>query len=285
MQSRIACALFVLFVLQPLCARAGEAPVEVAFLSADGRTMLRGFVFTPSVPGPWPAVVMMHGRSGPYSNLAKGNYGGTTLSVRHRQWGRYWAERGYLALHVDSFGPRGYPEGFPMGSYSNRPAEVSEQHVRPFDAYGALNYLRTRRDVIADRIGLQGWSNGAMAALSTLDAQGAWLANPTPTTGFRAALLFYPSCLPQVKRDYRPYASALMFIASEDEEVSPEPCRALTDQIRSRGVEYFEMVWYEGATHGFDTPIKPRQSIEANRKARADSMARAERFFQQQLKR
>ena len=283
MVNRIAYVLSVLLVIEPLCVRAAEAPAEVSFLSADGRTMLRGFVFTPSVPGPWPAVVMMHGRSGPYSNLAKGNFSATTLNVRHRQWGRFWSERGYLALHVDSFGPRGYPEGFPIGSYSVRPAEVSEQHVRPFDAYGALNYLRSRRDVIADRIGLQGWSNGAMAALSTLDARGAWLANPTPRTGFRAALMFYPSCLAQLKRDYRPYTPALMFIASEDEEVAPEPCRTLAGQIRSSGVDHFEMIWYDGATHGFDTPLKSRQSIEANRKARADAMARAERFFQQHL--
>ncbi len=284
MAIRIASVVLALLVLEPLGLRAAEAPKEVSFLSADGRTMLRGFVFTPSVPGPWPAVVMMHGRSGPFSNLARGNYSGATLGMRHRQWGRFWSERGYLALHVDSFGPRGYPEGFPLGSYSDRPTQVSEQTVRPLDAYGALRYLRSRSDVIGDRIGLQGWSNGAMAGLASLDSRAAWLADPSPKSGFRAALLFYPSCIAQLKRDYRPYPPVLMFIASADEEVSPEPCRRLADQVRSRGIEHFEMVWYEGANHSFDTPTKSRQALEANRKAREDSMRRAEAFFERQLK-
>ena len=44
-----------------------QPPAEVDFLSADGRTMLRGFVFVPKSEPPWPAIVMLHGRSGPYS--------------------------------------------------------------------------------------------------------------------------------------------------------------------------------------------------------------------------
>lgn len=62
--------------------------------------------------------------------------------MRHR--GTVWAERGYLALHVDSFGPRGYPQGFPRNSYKDRPSEANEQNVRPLDAYGALDFLRAR---------------------------------------------------------------------------------------------------------------------------------------------
>ena len=56
-----------------------------------------------------PAVVMMHGRAGAYSAGADGVYDATTLSKRHKLWGRLWSEHGYLALLVDGFGPRGYP--------------------------------------------------------------------------------------------------------------------------------------------------------------------------------
>jgi dienelactone hydrolase len=163
----------------------------VDFASLDGKTTLKGYLFFPTTPGPWPAVVMMHGRAGPYSAAAKGVYDASTLSLRHLQWGRFWAERGYLALHVDSFGPRGYPQGFPIGSYSRRPAEVDEQRVRPLDAYGALAWLRTRDDVIKDRIGLQGWSNGAMAALAILDQEAPGISAPNPGARFswRAHLL------------------------------------------------------------------------------------------------
>jgi len=264
-------------------AQPADPPSEVSFLSADGRTMLRAFVFVPQTAPPWPAVVMLHGRSGPYSSAAGGVFEAATLSQRHLQWGRFWAERGYLGLHVDSFGPRGYAQGFAAGTYATRPAEINEQRVRPLDAYGAAGYLRRRGDVMVDRIGFLGWSNGAMAGLATMSATAPGLVTPTPATGFRAALLFYPGCRIQARTDYRPYAPVLLFIGSEDEEVSPLPCRQLAEQVRSRGDGDLELVWYPGATHAFDDPGRRRQRLEANRSARADAMERAVRFFGQHL--
>ena len=129
----------------------GPVPDRVTFASADGHTALVGYVFKPqgAHPARVPAVVMMHGRAGPYSTLAKGKYDATTLSERHRQWGALWAQQGYLAVLVDGFGPRGYPQGFPRFSYDQRPETLNEVTVRPLDAYGALTYLRTRPDVQA----------------------------------------------------------------------------------------------------------------------------------------
>ena len=103
-----------------------------------------------------------------YSSLRPGVVDAGNLTARHRQWGEFWAERGYVALHIDSFSPRGFAQGFGKGSYKSRPAAVDEQTVRPLDAYGGLNYLRTRADVIHDRIGVQGWSNGAMTVLAAV---------------------------------------------------------------------------------------------------------------------
>jgi carboxymethylenebutenolidase len=276
-----AAALAFLFAGVPP-ATAGEAPAEVSFMSADGRTMLRGYVFQPASAPPWPAIVMLHGRSGPYSTAARGVYDASTLSQRHLQWGRFWAARGYLALHVDSFGPRGYPAGFPIGSYANRPPEVNEQTVRPLDAYGAAAYLRRRGDVDAQRIGLHGWSNGAMAGLATMAALPAAPANDN---GFRAALLFYPGCRIQTRQDYRPYAPVLMLVAAQDEEVASKPCQALAEQVRLRGIDSFQIVLYAGATHAFDDPGQRRQSLAANRTARTDAFERAAAFFGQHLAR
>src|SRR5947209_9052229 len=148
---------------------AGAADIKtVHFQSEDHHTRLVGYLFEPSGSGPHAAIVLLHGRAGPYSSLAKGVYTAETLSKRHKEWGAFWADRGYVALLVDSFGPRGYPEGFQRGSYDERPPEVSEQTVRPLDAYGALRYLRTRRDIAPNRIGVQGWSNGGMTVLATM---------------------------------------------------------------------------------------------------------------------
>ena len=175
---------------------------------------------------------MMHGRAGAYSSRANGVHDASTLSQRHRMWGTLWAEAGYVALLVDGFGPRGYPQGFPRFSYHDRPAEVDEVTVRPLDAYGALAYLRTRADVAADRIGLQGWSNGGSATLAAMAVDAPASRQPTPETGFRAALAFYPACGLKGRFDdgYRPYAPVRVFHGTDDEEVSSQPLRRLRGQ-------------------------------------------------------
>jgi dienelactone hydrolase len=268
--------LVLLLALSGCCLAAD--PKTVHFASEDGQTKLTGFLFEPAGPGPHAAIVMLHGRAGPYSSLAKGVYTAATLSHRHKQWGEFWAERGYVAVLVDSFGPRGYPGGFPAGSYENRPAAVSEQTVRPLDAYGALRYLRGRRDVIADRIGLQGWSNGGMTVLVTMS-------DHAPGSGFRAALAEYPGCgMDAVKGAYHSYAPMLVMIASADEEVSPKICEAFVKRARAAGSD-LEPVIYEGAEHNFDDPGKKKQSNPANQRATEDAMRRAEAFFGEKLKR
>lgn len=261
------------------------SPETVKFLSADGRTQLTGYVFIPDGAGPHPAVVMLHGRAGPYSSLKRGQHNADALSLRHKMWGRFWAERGYVAIHVDSFGPRGYGDGFGKHSYRDRPPEVSEHTVRPLDAYGALAYLRSRSDVIGARVGVQGWSNGGMTVLSAMAPQPPGLPNPSAETGFRAAIAIYPSCRTQsVERGYKPYAPLLMTVAADDDEVSPTICKSFAEAQRDRGAP-LEFAWYEGAHHSYDDPGKTRQSHEPNRIATADTLKRAEAFFAQHLRR
>jgi dienelactone hydrolase len=259
-------------------------PDMVEFASADGKTRLVGYLFRPAAPGRYPAIVMLHGRAGAYSTLKRGHYGAQGLSARHRLWGDFWARRAYIALLVDSFGPRGHPEGFPKHSYKDRPATVSEELVRPLDAYGALAYLRGRGDVVADRIGLQGWSNGGMTLLSVLASDPPGMKNPDPVRGFRAALAQYPSCRTQLRQvAYKPYAPLLILAAGEDDEVSPDLCRQFAERMRARG-ETVEIVLYEGAHHAYDDPGKSKQSHQPNHFALLDSQRRAEVFFQEHLK-
>ena len=67
-------------------AREGALPERVQFQSADGKTMLVGYLFKPSgeTGKRVPAVVMMHGRAGAYSSRANGVYDVATLSLRHK---------------------------------------------------------------------------------------------------------------------------------------------------------------------------------------------------------
>jgi dienelactone hydrolase len=263
-------------------ARAETLPERVTFPSRDGSTTLTGYLFTPADgrSGQVPAVVMMHGRAGAYSQKAKGRYDATTLSQRHLAWGRLWAAQGYIALLVDGFGPRGYPQGFPRFSYETRPAELNEVTVRPLDAYGALDYLRARPDVAGNHIGLQGWSNGGSATLATMAAG----ASRAGEAGFQAALAFYPACglKGQFEDRYLPYAPVLVFHGLADEEVSPRRCGDLVERSRAEGGA-IEIRFYPGASHSFDDPGARRQSVDANAAATEDAVARSLQFFAERL--
>ena len=64
----------------------GPAPERVTFMSADGHATLVGYLYKPTtMAAPHvPAVVMMHGRAGPYSDRANGVHDASTLSLRHK---------------------------------------------------------------------------------------------------------------------------------------------------------------------------------------------------------
>lgn len=265
----------------------GALPDRVTFPSADGTTTLVGYVFRPPGPHParMPAVVMMHGRAGAYSQLAHGVFDAATLSKRHAQWGHLWAQQGFVAILVDGFGPRGFPQGFPRHSYTTRPDALNEVTVRPLDAYGALAYLRTRDDVIADRVALQGWSNGGSATLAAMaDTTPARAALPREG-GFRGALAFYPACALKGQFDdgLVPYAPVRVLIGTADEEVNPAVCAELTARSRARNGD-LAITLYPGATHDFDDPGVNRRGRYANAMAWQNAAGRAIAFFARLLR-
>ncbi len=264
-------------------------PERVTFPSADRHTVLVGYLYRPAKASQdTPAVVMMHGRAGAYSSKADGVYDASTLSGRHRAWGQLLSEQGYFALMTDGFGPRGYPQGFGRYTYNERPPELDEVTVRPLDAYGALAYLRTLPGIAKDRIALLGWSNGGSATLSALSSGTPALPSPTPRTGFRAAVAFYPGCgLKDKFKDtpYRAYAPVRVFHGLADEETSPRVCAALVRRSRAETGSDIEIALYPGASHDFDNPGSKRQSVEANAEAADEAIRAVLEFFARELQR
>jgi dienelactone hydrolase len=158
---------------------------------------------------------------------------------------------------------------------------LDEVRIRPLDAYGALAYLRSRPDVVSDRIGLQGWSNGASAVLATMAPDAPGIIEHTPTVGFRAALAFYPACGLKhhfATTPYRTYAPLRVFIGTADEEVSPERCSALLQNAAGN----IQVRFYKDATHDFDDPGS-RQRAKANAEAMKDVVQRSSEFFADEL--
>ena len=279
-------ALLGLLLLACPAARAQKAQT-VNFLSEDGKTTLVAYQYAPDTPGPHPAVVMLHGRGGLYTTL-KQTFDADSLSSRHVAWAKFWVERGYVALLVDSFGPRGYARGFEAGTNDgSRPASVNEITVRPLDAYAALKFLRAQAAVVKDPVFLQGWSNGGSTALSAASTTAPGIEAPTEATGFRAFLSMYPACGQVMRRypqTYRSYAPMLLLIGTDDEEVNPERCARLSEIAERNGSDW-QFVLYPGVEHSYDTPTRKRESVAANKLAAEDSKQRAEAFFGKFLKR
>ena len=254
-------------------------PRTVNFPSADGKTTLTGYLFAPAgKPKTAPAVVLMHGRTGAYSPLARGNYSAVTINKSIRGWAELWAGQGYWALVVDSFGPRGYPGG--MAANNGQKIPLDEVGVRPLDAYGALRYLRTSPRIKGDRIALQGWSNGASAVIASMSNRALDVAELQPGRGFRAAVALYPGCgLQGVYKDgYLPYGPVRLFVGGRDEEVSPSVCQKFVAASKAQGGDIGVTV-LEGATHDFDDPTRGRADAPANSAATVETRKQAVALF------
>jgi dienelactone hydrolase len=147
---------------------------------------------------------------------------------------------------VDSFTSRGIDE---VCTGRHRLSAVRE---RADDARGALQFVRQRADVQADRVGLVGWSNGAAAVLSVVFDKG------EPQHDFRAAVAFYPSCTRAYPGGtaYRPYAPLLVLIGAKDDWTPAAPCVPWAERAQALGAP-MRLIVYPDAHHGFDAPNRP----------------------------
>lgn len=162
----------------------------------------------------------------------------TRLSKRHRDWGKRLAKLGYVVLFPDSFGSRAY------GSLCRvKKRKVKHKH-RIRDAQGALAWLKSKRYIDGDNISVLGWSNGGSTVLR--------LAFSKRGKGYKHAIAFYPGCRSLAKRKKKRMRVPLhILIGRKDDWTPPEPCEAL---VQKRGGE---LILYDGAHHGFDTPNRP----------------------------
>jgi dienelactone hydrolase len=103
----------VLTAFAVLLAAMGGAPAaaaevqgpETVSIPAGGKNtppMLDARLYRPSGPGPYPAVVALHGCSGLWSSKDA-----SALSPRHTDWGERLAALGYVVVFPDSYGSRG----------------------------------------------------------------------------------------------------------------------------------------------------------------------------------
>ncbi|HSU07136.1 MAG TPA: hypothetical protein VLI93_16360, partial [Acetobacteraceae bacterium] len=130
--------LWILFVVLASLGHAdahGAGADQVHFAvphAKPGVPALLGYLRQPAGDGPFAAVVLLHGCGGGADKL-------------DRTWGARLQDWGYVAVTVDSFGPRGITTA----------CNVSPD--RQLDAYGALRLLAKNPAVDSNRIAVMGF--------------------------------------------------------------------------------------------------------------------------------
>ena len=170
--SLLAYSLTALLMTTSTEPRAGEL-VQFDGISADaGSLRLLGYLARPRGPqaGPSPAIVILHHCAG-FDDLV------VSWADRLSSWG-------YVALAVDSFGPRRVPRNCTARTY------------QAFDSSSALDFLAHQDFVDSGRVAVLGFSQGGTAALRNAE-QDSTLAKSHPDT-FRAAVMMMPTSRRQV---------------------------------------------------------------------------------------
>jgi dienelactone hydrolase len=249
-------SLLVLWLASGLAAASAGSLVEFANVS-PGEPKLLGYLARPSGEGPFPAVVVLHGCAG----LASG--GSLQVADQLQDWG-------YVALAVDSLGPRG------LATACGRP--FIDQ---PGDAYAALRYLAQQSFVAAERVAVLGNSMGGYSALYAVEHDLMALYVRKLQERFRAAVAYYPNCSLRVTLMTAP---SLILIGEADDWTPAERCRAMVANARPDGAPIALSV-YPGAHHGFNFAVlRPGRSslghwLEYNEPAARDAEAKVRAFL------
>jgi dienelactone hydrolase len=243
-----------------LCGAAAVAQQRIEVPSLDApqgaAVQLPGYWFAAPNQGRAPAWVLLHGCSGPYAgdSARPGGSREGVLSARMREHAKLLNQHGMHALVLDSFTPRGEKELCTQRTGQRRITQTQRRR----DALGALAWLARRDDVDATRLGLIGWSNGGSTVLAATNANHAEVAAAAVRPSH--AVAFYPGCVDEERRGYRPVAPLLLLLGGADDWTPIAPCQALAARAAAPKPEVHV---YDGAYHGFDGqgPVRLRRDV------------------------
>jgi dienelactone hydrolase len=199
-------------------------------------TLSAKYLAPPATDGvPAAAVVLLHGCNGMAQT--------TGINPRPDRMASLLQEKGYAVLMLDSFGARDLQEicSVPLSKRTLSP------RMRAEDARHAIEWLKTRKEVDSDRIGVIGWSHGATAVLSLLGQK---------LPSVRVGVAFFPACSSYLAREKYQLTAPLLMLVGEDDDWTPaEPCRAL---VAKADQPTFRLITYPDAFHDFDNAsLKP----------------------------
>ena len=257
----------------------GSAAFAAETVSFKGTTKIKsgdfvtltGKLTKPKGDGPFPAVVLMHGCRG--------------IVKAYDDWADRLASWGYVALEVDSLGPRG------LVDICATIFQVRFQ-IRAQDAYDAKSYLSRLPFVDRNRIGLMGWSHGGLATLASVSRSNYATSAAFVTTNleppkqwvpFRAAVAFYPFCIGQLDDSNAPL---LILIGELDTWCPAVLCQMKMPSGKTANEVILKI--YPGNYHGFDLEgtdlVVQQHRILYNPAALADSIVQVKEFLAKHIK-
>jgi dienelactone hydrolase len=254
----------------------------VAIPSQDGTLALSAHWYPAPKAGPRPAVIALHGCNG--MRAQNGAINGTW-----RRYAGYFNAEGMHLLALDSFSARGLRS---ICETPNARRTVTEEDRRA-DVFAALQWLAQQPGVDPSRLIVAGWSHGAQAVLSTVDASDpAVKAQPVQP---RAAIAFYPGCTKFNRAPNYALAVPLLVLSGAADDWTPAaPCVALQQRLAGKPGAPMDLEVYPDSHHGFDgsAPLRVREAantrsgqatVGGNPEAMAKSHARMFEFLAAQL--
>lgn len=202
-------------------------------------------IYKPAGPGPFPALILSHNCAGIMDHIG--------------DWTNLLVTAGYVAFVVDSFTQR----YIRLGENCKFPPRMNTSEST-LDAYHALEHLAGQPYVDKERIGLLGFSWGAMVGLLAARKDIAdILPRQRRELRFRAVASLYPHCfIPEIRLPQGGAMSVewlgpatdrplLVLMGERDEETPPKFCLPRLEALKAAGANVDWQV-YPGATHFWD---------------------------------
>lgn len=227
---------------------------------------LWGHLSLPDGVGPHPAIVLLHGCGG--------------IRQSHFHWAKTFNRAGFVTLVVDSFRPRS------LIGVCGGGTEAASNAIRVLDAFGALEFLQDHEAIDPNRIGLMGWSHGAISALAAVSNHGV---GEKFSGAFQAVVAMYPYCLAN-RSFFKPVS---IMIGASDDWTPPSLCEDL--KIHTYGdVHEVELTIYPAAFHAFDDPTLgsgffvpgahgQKHWLQYDQRSHHDALIKAQAFFKETL--
>ena len=189
------------------------------------------------------------------------------LKTRVKQMADALADEGYVVLAADMYGGRTGSNRDENVALMNETRADPDKLVRNLDA--AAKFLRSRDDVIGDKIGTMGWCYGG----------GVVLTYAIGGENHAATAIFYGSLISDPKELKRIGHDMLGIFAENDRGIPPSDVREFEKALRKAGIPN-EIHIYDDVGHGFFLWV---DRDPGNRAAAADAWKRLKNFLSRTL--